>query len=430
MSAMVLLVIAGCTVAVFYQPNMWPWISGFAILSLILQWLLWRSVASPLHMVENGYALLLSQDFNSRLRDVGEYHADKVAQLFNRMASELKNERMRLSEQEGFLRQLVDVSPMGVVVLDFDNRITMMNRSFKEMANIPGTPESMEGESLYGADSELMEEIKKIKEGANSIVRLSDTCIYRVSRLSFMEMGFRRPFILVESLTDEIVKAERSAYEKVIRVISHEVNNTMGGVSSILDMISETSDDEEMHLVIESGEERCRSLSRFIRNYAEVVKLADPVVSRRDINEEILRPARFLKTIVGDNIKLKYHLAGHELNVKVDSLMWEQVMINLVKNAAESVSEKMKENPSHDGQVIVSTYEDKRRAVCVEVADNGKGIDLETSKKLFTPFFSTKSNGQGIGLTLVSEILSRHGCRFSLRTGSDGFTRFRILFPR
>lgn len=427
MTAMALSVIAGGVASYILNPEERWWIIGVCVFILFLLWLLWRSVAKPLDMVEKGYGMLMSQDFNSRLLKVREYHADRIAELFNRMSSELKNERLRLSEQEGFLKQLVEVSPMGVLVFDFDNRITMMNRAFRDMAALSGKEEDFEGMTLENMDSELVDAVRKVNPGETVTVRLSDTKIYRVSNLWFMESGFRRPFILAESLTEEVMRAERTAYEKVIRVISHEVNNTMGGVVSLLELLADTMDDAEMRNVIESGEERCRSLSDFIRNYADVVKVADPVLLKKELNAEIVRISPFLRTLAGDDVELEVNLSQDQVNVKVDSVLWEQVMINLVKNAAESVRMKNVTEPTLKGKVSVSVFKERSGAV-VEIADNGMGIRPETSKKLFTPFFSTKSNGQGIGLTLVNEILSRHGCRFSLRTDADGLTRFSIRF--
>ena len=102
---------------------------------------------------------------------------------------------------------------------------------------------------------------------------------------------------------------------------------------------------------------------------------------------------------------------------KLDAALFEQVLVNIIKNAAESIEA--------DGEIIVRTIS----PATVEVIDNGQGISKETEAKLFSPFFSTKPNGQGIGLIFIREVLMRHGCTFSLRTYADGLTRFRIIFP-
>ena len=98
--------------------------------------------------------------------------------------------------------------------------------------------------------------------------------------------------------------------------------------------------------------------------------------------------------------------------------LFQQVLINVFKNAAESIG--------CDGRIVIRTT---AGPPVLEVTDNGPGIDKDTASKLFSPFFSTKPNGQGIGLMLVREVLLKHHCTFSLRTGEDGLTRFRICFP-
>ena len=101
----------------------------------------------------------------------------------------------------------------------------------------------------------------------------------------------------------------------------------------------------------------------------------------------------------------------------LDRVLFEQVLINIVKNSAESIGE--------NGNITLRT---SSKPLSLEITDDGKGIDKETATKLFTPFFSTKPNGQGIGLIFIREVLQAHGCSFSLRTYADGMTRFRIMF--
>lgn len=399
-----------------------------AVVLLVLIYMLWRAVSKPLDVVENGLDLLNAQDFGSRLRKVGETHADKIVELFNGLVLELKNERLRLSEQEIFMNRLIEVSPMGVALFDFDGRCTMVNPAFMELTGLSGDQESVRGFRLEDFNSEIMEYALNLEPGECGTARFGDRGIYRISRLSFIESGFIRPFILVERLTEEVMQAERIAYGKVIRVISHEVNNTMGGVISLLEMLADTADDDETRQMMESGESRCRSLSEFIKSYTEIVKLADPNLVTVDINKEISELVPFLRMMAGERIAIETDFPPGEMSVKVDPVMWQQALINIVKNSIESVTTKIGSDSDFAGRIVLKTSRDKSGTVVVEVSDNGSGLDVETSQKIFTPFFSTKSNGRGIGLTLVGEILARHRCRYSLRTGSNGETVFCIRF--
>ena len=103
--------------------------------------------------------------------------------------------------------------------------------------------------------------------------------------------------------------------------------------------------------------------------------------------------------------------------VNLDNSLFEQVLVNIIKNAAESID--------RDGKIYIRTTV---RPTCLEIADTGKGIDKDTETKLFSPFFSTKPNGQGIGLIFIREVLLKHDCRFSLRSYPDGLTRYKIWF--
>ena len=116
-------------------------------------------------------------------------------------------------------------------------------------------------------------------------------------------------------------------------------------------------------------------------------------------------------------IEIHTELVDEPVSVQLDSVLFQQVLINIVKNAVESIGE--------DGTIFIRTT---ATPPSLEIADTGKGIAKEDEAKLFTPFFSTKPNGQGIGLLLIREVLTKHHCTFSLRTDAEGITRFRIVF--
>ena len=220
-------------------------------------------------------------------------------------------------------------------------------------------------------------------------------------------------------MTDEVMKAEKRAYEKVIRMIAHEVNNTTAGITSTLDTVEQAlSTEENMEDICEVMRvctERCFSMSRFITRFADVVKIPEPTVAQVQLNELVSMCKRFMEGMCNDrNIILR---------LECDPEVGQVRLVNIIKNAAESI-ESAGEAAGKQGEITVRTT----APALIEIVDNGPGISKETEAKLFSPFFSTKPNGQGIGLVFIREVLSRHGCAFSLRTYNDGLTRFRILF--
>lgn len=389
---------------------------------IVLFYFYWK-VIKPLHSIASGMDLLREQDFSSRLAPVGQAEADRIVEMFNRMMNQLKNERLRLREQNHFLDLLINVSPMGVIILTFDGQISMLNTAALRFLGYTSAEELM-GKQLEELDTPLAEEVARLPKDTTDTIRLSDAKIYRCSRLSFVDHGFAHPFVLIESLTTEVVKAEKKAYEKVIRMIAHEVNNTTAGITSTLETVEdalETLEEEtgDLREVMKVCVERCLGMSRFITNFANVVKIPEPSLEQVRLNDRVTACRMFMETICRERqITLHNELCAENPKVWMDTVLFEQVLVNIIKNAAESIGQ--------GGDIYICT---SALPMMLEIADTGKGISKEVETKLFSPFFSTKPHGQGIGLIFIREVLTRHGCTFSLRTYPDGLTRFRISFP-
>lgn len=391
---------------------------GLVVLVLLFLVYFYYKVLKPLDSIGNGMDLLNEQDFSSKLKPVGQQESDRIVQVFNKMMDQLKDEKLRMQEQNRFLDLLISASPMGVVMLDFDERITMMNDAAIRFLEVDNVERALH-QSMRQLNSPLAQEIANIPLDKVETIRLSDSMIYRCSHLSFMDRGFARPFILIESLTEEVMKAEKKAYEKVIRMIAHEVNNTVAGVTSTLDTVNDVlstmPETEDLREVITVGSDRCMGMSRFITRFADVVKIPEPQLQLVDLNLMVAGCKSFMESICTHrNIHINMNLCGGNAMVNIDPTLFEQVLVNIVKNAAESIGS--------DGEITITTQTNS-----IEIADNGKGINPDDEKKLFSPFFSTKPNGQGIGLMFIREVLIKHGCTFSLRTYPDGYTRFRIV---
>ena len=417
-----LLVLGGGLLFLSSRLNLIYFYIGEGLVLFILCYLpfFYRKIVKPLNSIGSGMELLREQDFSSRLSPVGQYEADRIVNVFNRMMEQLKNERLRLREQNNFLDLLIKASPMGVILTTLDEDLSELNPMAQKMLGV--RQEDVLGKKMNEIDSPLAAELANVPKGETATVRLNDSNIYRCTHSSFIDRGFQHPFFLIESLTDEVMKAEKKAYEKVIRMIAHEVNNTTAGITSTLDTVEQALSAEEgmddicdvMRVCIE----RCFSMSRFITRFADVVKIPEPPLTPVDLNDLAFTCKRFMEGMCADrNIKLRLEIDETLKEVKMDASLFEQVLVNIIKNAAESIEK--------DGEIIVRTLS----PATIEVVDNGKGISKEVEAKLFSPFFSTKPNGQGIGLIFIREVLMRHGCTFSLRTYADGLTRFRILFP-
>lgn len=398
-------------------------VEGIMVFCLVVLLLFYRTSMRLVRSVSNGMDLLREQDFSSRLAHVNQREADRIVDVFNRMMDSLKNERLKLREQNHFLDLLMGVSPMGILIFDQSEMITMGN---KAAASFFGYDDSSDliGRKLIGIPSPLAAVIKGMEPETIETVRLSNSKIYRCSRLSFMDSGYAHPFVLIEHLTSEMVKAEKKAYEKVIRMIAHEVNNSMAGVNSTLDTVAsmlEEESDDALHAtadVLRVCQERCMTMSRFITSYADVVKIPEANLMLTDLNERVYACKEFMESMCNErDIRLHVQLCDECVQVKIDNVLFEQALVNILKNAIESIGS--------DGDVYITTT---AKPATLTIADNGAGISPDIEYKLFSPFFSSKPNGQGLGLIFISDVLTKHNCSFSLRTCDDGLTRFSIRF--
>lgn len=407
-------------------------VEGHAVVAIIigalpLALLLWLflSLVRPFSTLSAGMDLVAAQDFASRLSPVGQVDADRLVAMFNKMMLRLKAERLSLEEKNHFLHLLIESSPLGIAILDFDGRISETNPAIMRMLGADDVGQ-LQGRTFdeLAAGNEIARAVASLAPGEEKTFRLSDTDIVRCSRRSFIDSGFPHPFVIVESVTEEIIAAEKAAYGKVIRIISHEVNNTLAGVTSVLQTIADImrSDSTATDVVTtaESCVDRCRSLGSFISSYSDVVKIPNPVLLPVDLASalEALRP--FLESMMPRNIALRCDIEPVDAPVMADTVQIEQAVVNIVKNAVESIGNRQ------DSNITVGLSRQGKNVV-LTVSDDGPGIVPDAHGKLFTPFFSTKPGGRGLGLMFVAEILRRHGAAFSLTT-APGTPRLTTTF--
>jgi two-component system nitrogen regulation sensor histidine kinase NtrY len=242
---------------------------------------------------------------------------------------------------------------------------------------------------------------------------------------TFIERGHPRRFYLVEELTEELRQTEKSAYEKLIRMMSHEVNNSVGATRSLLQsslvygeyMPPAYRADHDQALGIAAA--RLERLNSFMRSFADVVRMPPPAKHPCRLDRLVEGCVRLVQAQT-DPARVTWVLEQEALpeEVPLDEAQMEQALINILKNATEAI-------PPEGGRIIVRCGMREEGAI-VEIEDSGPGISDEVRPQLFTPFFTTKQNGQGIGLTMVQEILRRHGFGYSLDGPPGGPTRFRI----
>ena len=370
------------------HPTLFYVTEGFVVLILFYLWYFYRKTIRPYDTLIGGMELVRELDLTTRLAPSGQHETDIIVRTFNDLLGRLRSEHLRLEEQYTFLNLLIEASPMGVIQCDLNGNTTSMNPAAREMLS-----------------PSIEETIHALPLGETTTVRIpGGPQLFRISHLSFPDRGFQHPFFLIESLTSEIRLAEKAAYERVIRMIAHEVNNSVAGIIGSL-----TGDEAE----------RLTALSSFVSRFAEVVKIPQPQLQLCDLSEEVEACRPFLENLCTQaHVHIDFHLTDEAVPVHLDTVLFQQVLINIVKNAVESIG-------TTQGLVTLEVT----TPATLTITDNGHGIPPAIAKNLFTPFFSTKPQGQGLGLLLIRDILTSHHCTFNLLTDpEDHLTRFTIQF--
>lgn len=411
------------------RPGLWAWLLVAECMFAALFWVGLRIVGSifgTLDLISTGAEYMHDRDFTSRFTEVGHPEMDRLVGIYNRMIDNLREERTRLQEQHFFLVKVMEASPSGMIALDFEGRVSMANPAAGQILQLES--QSIIGTRLDQIASPLAAELSGLGAGESRIVATAGGRRLKCRRSSFIDRGFARDFFLIEELTEELRQAEKAAYEKVIRYMSHEVNNSIGSANSLLHSSLhyagqiKPEDRHDFEMALNVAINRTEHLNQFLKHFADVFRLPPPEMKTCRIVELIDETLWLFKAeCEGRRIEVRRETADPELTVSLDRRQMGQALLNIVRNAIEAIGE--------NGTITVVLGRSGHRDF-LAIEDTGCGIPKKIQENLFTPFFSTKEKGHGIGLTLVQEILDQHGFEFSLTSRHNEPTRFTIHFGK
>ena len=390
------------------------------LLSSVLTVQLYRGFVRPFQLIAAGTEAIRAKDFSMKFVPVGQREMDQLIDVYNHMIDELRQERVSQHEKSYLLESLLQASPAGVLLLTFDGTIETVNPAAERMLRLPAP--ALLGQPPAALPGEWGATLAALREGQPQVVQLSGIRTYRAHTSHFLDRGFVRHFILLEELTQDLIRQEKQAYEKLIRMMSHEINNSIGAINSILQSFHhyapqlQASDQPDFQEALNVSIQRNTHLVNFIGGFAGLVRLPPPTRRPTDVHA-LLRATERLLHVQSARRHIQWHwqLSPTPVLAHLDPQQLEQALLNICKNALEAIGD--------GGNLWVHTTA-QPPTICLE--NDGPAIPAEVQRRLFTPFFSTKRDGQGIGLTLIRDILLQHGYRFSLETQPNGRTAFRI----
>ena len=406
-------------------------LSGGVLLALM--WLSLNRAIAPVRSLMRALSGVVSSyrdgEFSFSVHWPADDELGHLVQAHRELGDVLREQRQSLVQRELLLDTMVQNTPVAMLLLaaggDGIQRVVFSNLAARKLLH---GGYKLEGQRL----AELLEQMPlalrdAISRGGDSLFAVrddeaedeDDEQIYHLSRRAFHLNGRPHDLLLIRLLTAELRRQEVQTWKKVIRVISHELNNSLAPIASLAHSGGELvrrGRYDRLPEIFSTVEDRARHLEGFIRGYARFAKLPQPQL-------QTVHWAPFLASLQ-QQIPFQMAPLDEALHSRVDIAQLGQALLNLVKNAHEACAEA--DPPNDDVQVQVTRLP---QWVRLDVLDRGKGMNEAVLQNALTPFYSTKRNGTGLGLALTREIVEAHGGRIALQNRPEGGLCVSLLLP-
>jgi two-component system, NtrC family, nitrogen regulation sensor histidine kinase NtrY len=385
-------------------------------ISLLLLHRLIRNYFSLFRALAGTVSSYRDADYSFSIRWQSDDEVGELVKAHNDLGDTLRDQRLDLVQRELLLDTMVQNTPVAMLLRVETGPVVYSNIAARRLLN---QGKKLEGHSLEDLLGELAMPLQEaFQRGGDGLFSVGDGDseeIYHLARRVFRLNGRAHELILLRQLTTELRRQEVQTWKKVIRILSHELNNSLAPIASLAHSGAELVRREQyqrLEEIFNTVEERARHLEGFIRDYAHFAKLPAPRL------ESVQWPS-FISRL---NSQMSFVLEGHlpEKTAQFDIAQIEQALINLLKNAAESDS---------DPQEVKLSIRHMAEFIRIDVMDRGKGMTEAVLTNALVPFYSTKRSGTGLGLALTREIIEAHGGRIALTNREGGGLIVSITLP-
>jgi two-component system nitrogen regulation sensor histidine kinase NtrY len=414
--------------------------AGLAIFALIVTGILLEQAVRPLQTLSNVIGALREEDFSFRAR--GQRRDDALGELameINRFADFLQQQRGSGMEATALLQRVVVSMDAPVFAFDPNQRLRLINPAASRLLSAQTVSPTTYASAQLASDPightavELGLEAL-LHEADGGIVSLMATSAGRVSRWlihrnTFRQRGVPHTLMVLSDVSLALREEERTAFQRLVRVLGHEINNSLTPIKSIAGSLRSLVNSQEQEPQSYSGsdldnglriiESRAESLQRFVEGYRRLAQLPMPT-----LQPTAVRP--LLARVCALETRLSVSLGnGPDVQITVDADQIEQLLINLVRNAAEAAVAARQEN----GREAWVGMEWQQRDGSLEITVDDNGLGISNASNLFVPFYTTKPGGTGVGLLLARQIAEAHGGNVELATRQQGGCRATVLLP-
>jgi len=388
------------------------WLAAVVILPLVI-WVVHDLVSriSELHAVlGNALSAFRDGDFGLRLTVHGDRELAELKAMYNTLADTVRDNREGLHQKEVLLDTILQRTPVAVMLLNPADRVIYSNTAARELL----AAGARLNERVL-SDLPLASGLREALLSPQDAIFHSDDEVFHISQRLFHLNTQRHRLILVERLTPQLRRQEIAVWKKAIRIMNHEINNTVAPISSLFHSARRAQEQpEHRHRVDEIYgliEERLAFLRTFLSAYAEFARLPEPRKKKTSWSE-VIQSAQLL---------YPFRVEGAPaIECEIDPAQMQQVLINLIKNAHESGS---------SADDIVVAVERAGGDCVLRVLDRGRGMSEDVLRQALVPFYSTKPDGSGVGLALSNEIVEAHGGQMHLEAREGGGTAVTCWIP-
>lgn len=357
-----------------------------------------------------------NNDYSFRLPATYHSASEQVLQdTINQFGILMNEQKQQMVQQEKFYEHIMSAVSTGIIVIDEHDNIMQANPAAAKLLGLPILSNLRQLER-YGNDVADLFRLIQTKERRQlhlqtdkGEVDLSIACV----RTELDRKAVR--ILIMNDIHNELDEKELDSWIKLTRVLTHEIMNSMAPISSISDTFMQREDvkDSEIYDGIRAIHETSTGLISFVDSYRKFSALQQPQPEPFFI-QEIMKQVSSLN-LVPEHINLNTQVEPNDLMLYADSNLIRQLLINLLKNAVQAIGD-------HQGRILVHAYADKNEHVFINVSNNGPAISSELARQIFVPFFTTKQDGSGIGLSLARQIMKLSGGTITLlKTGTNNW---------